>query len=184
MRRLTLAIVFILALAVLPGCTIYKTAVDERSVGSIVTDEVISAKLQAKFLEDKTVSYLNISPLSYEGHVYLVGEYATTAERDRAIALAKETEGVGEITTFLLPVKPGDPCGSTDNLEKKALVKKALIADTSIWSTNVNVEVVQCRVVLLGIVGSQAELDKAVAHARDVPGVREVKSYLRVRARN
>ena len=87
MRRLTLAVLLLSALCVLSGCTIYKTAVDERSVGTIVKDETISAKLQAKFLEDKTVSYLNISPLSYEGHVYLVGEYASAAERDRAVAL-------------------------------------------------------------------------------------------------
>ena len=70
-------------------------------MGTIVRDETISAKLQAKFLEDKTVSYLNISPLSYEGHVYLVGEYASTAERDRAVVLAKETSGVRDVTTFL-----------------------------------------------------------------------------------
>jgi hyperosmotically inducible protein len=184
MRRLTLAILFLLALSALPGCAIYNTAVDERPVGTIVRDETISAKLQAKFLEDKTVHYLDISPLSYEGHVYLVGEYSSTAERDRAIALAKETDGVREVTTFLLPRKIGDTCGTTDNLERKAEVKKALIEDKSIWSTNVNVEVVQCRVVLLGIVGSQTELDKAVAHAKDVPGVREVKSFLKVRARN
>jgi len=184
MRHLTLAVLVLFAFAALPGCTIYKTAVDERNVGTIVKDETISAKLQAKFLEDKTVSYLNISPLSYEGHVYLVGEYASTAERDRAIALAKETDGVRDVTTFLLPRKVGDTCGTTDNLEKKALVKKALIEDKAIWSTNVNVEVVQCRVVLLGIVGSSAEIAKAVAHAKAVPGVREVKSYLQVRARN
>ena len=184
MRRITLAILCLAALYVLSGCTVYKTAVDERPVGAIVKDETISAKLQAKFLEDKAVSYLNISPLSYEGHVYLVGEYASNAERDRAVALAKDTDGVTEVTTFLLPRKIGDTCGTTDNLERKAAVKKRLIEDKDIWSTNVNVEVVQCRVVLLGIVGSQAELDKAIAHAREVPGVREVKSFLKVRARN
>lgn len=184
MRRLTLAVLCLAALYALSGCTIYKTAVDERNVGTIVKDETISAKLQAKFLEDKTVSYLGISPLSYEGHVYLVGEYASNAERDRAVALAKDTDGVREVTTFLLPRKIGDTCGTTDNLERKAAVKKRLIEDTSIWSTNVNVEMVQCRVVLLGIVGSQAELDKAIAHAKAVPGVREVKSFLKVRAKN
>ena len=185
MRQLVaITVLLLLSLGALPGCAIYNTAVDERPVGTIVKDETISAKLQAKFLEDKTVSYLNISPLSYEGHVYLVGEYDTAKERDRAIALAEETDGVREVTTFLLPVKPGDTCGTTDNLEKKAAVKKRLIEDKGIWSTNVNVEVVQCRVVLLGIVGSTAELDKAVAHAKAVPGVREVKSFLKVRARN
>ncbi|MEW5772216.1 MAG: BON domain-containing protein [Thermodesulfobacteriota bacterium] len=184
MRYLALALLFLSALPVLPGCAIYKTAVDERSVGTIVRDETISATLQARFLEDKTVSYLNISPLSYEGHVYLVGEYASNAERDRAVALARETDGVREVTTFLLPRKIGDACGTTDNLEKRAMVTKALIEDQDIWSTNVNVEVVQCRVVLLGIVGSQAEIARAVAHAKSVPGVREVKSFLKVRARN
>lgn len=184
MRHLALAVLLLFALNALSGCTIYKTAVDERSMGTIVQDETISAKLQVKFLEDKTVSYLNISPLSYEGHVYLVGEYSSTAERDRAMALAQAEDGVREVTAFLLPRKIGDTCGTTDNLERKASVKKRLIEDKDIWSTNVNVEVVQCRVVLLGIVGSQAELDRAVAHARAVPGVREVKSYLKVRARN
>lgn len=168
-------------LAALPGCAVYKTAVDERSVGSIVKDETISARLQVKFLEDKTVSYLNISPLSYEGHVYLVGEYGSEAERDRALALAKAEDGVRGVTAFLLPKKKDDLCGITDNLEKKARVTQLLIADQDIWSTTINVEVVQCRVVLLGIVGSRKEIDKAVAHAESVPGVREVKSFLKAR---
>jgi hyperosmotically inducible protein len=52
-------------------------------------------------------------------------------------------------------------------------------SDKEIWSTNVEVKAVQCRVVLLGIVGSAAEAGKAEAHAKAVSGVRSVQSYLR-----
>jgi hyperosmotically inducible protein len=60
-------------------------------------------------------------------------------------------------------------------------VDAKLIADDRIWSTNVDVKAVQCNVVLLGIVGTQQEISRSVAHARSVPGVRSVRSYLRVK---
>ena len=59
-------------------------------------------------------------------------------------------------------------------------MKTALIKDKEIWATNINVEAVQCHIVLLGIVGSQKEINRAVDHARKVENVRSVKSYLRL----
>jgi hyperosmotically inducible protein len=45
----------------------------------------------------------------------------------------------------------------------------------------VEIKTVQCHVVLLGIVGSTAERDKIINHAKSVPGVRSVKSFLRIK---
>jgi hyperosmotically inducible protein len=58
-------------------------------------------------------------------------------------------------------------------------VKTKLIGDKEIWSTNVDVKTVQCNVVLLGVVGSKKEIDKAIAHTKSVKGVRGIKSFLR-----
>jgi len=57
-------------------------------------------------------------------------------------------------------------------------LKSKLVADMDVWSTNIDVKVVQCHVVLLGIVESKEEITRAVAHARSVAGVRDVTSYL------
>ncbi len=164
------------------GCTTpYKVVMDERSVGSWADDEVVSTTVFKRFAEDDTVKALDISTYSYEGRVYLVGEYDSPAQKSRAVAIAKGVKGVKSVTSYLLPKPKVDFCGTTDNLVILAKVKTALIGADDIHSTNVDVKVVQCRVVLLGIVASRAEAERAVAVARGVEGTRGVTSYLRAK---
>ena len=160
------------------GCTVYKAAVDERHVGTIADDTLIKGKIVKKIIEDDKLKLLDISTGCYRGHVYLVGEYDDAAQKDRAIKIAKSVDGVKEVTTYMLPKKKDDPCGIKDNLEIAAKVKAKLIADKDIWSTNIDVKSVQCHVVLYGLVGSKPEIDKAVAHAKSVDGIRDVTSFL------
>ena len=58
-------------------------------------------------------------------------------------------------------------------------VFRLLIGDKNIWSTNITIRTVQCRVVLLGIVGSKIQINRAINHAKSVQNVRSVKSFLR-----
>jgi hyperosmotically inducible protein len=160
------------------GCTVYKAAVDERHVGTIASDTVIKGKILKKFFEDDKIKLLDISTGCYRGHVYLVGEYDDAAQKDRAIKIANGVEGVKSVTTYLVPKKKDDLCGLDDNLKIDGKVKAKLIEDKNIWSTNIDVKSVQCHVVLYGLVGSKAEIDKAVAHAKSVSGIRGVTSLL------
>jgi hyperosmotically inducible protein len=61
-----------------------------------------------------------------------------------------------------------------------ATVKGKLIGDTDIGSTDIEVKTVQCNVVLLGLVSSRNQINKAIAYAKSVEGVRNVTSYLKV----
>ena len=179
-RNLALFAVFLLTLAATSGCTTaYKAAVEERSLSTQVADTKIKGTIVEKFVADDKVKALDISPECYEGHVYLLGEYDTAAQKDRAVEIAGKVEGVKKITTYLLPKKKDDACGTSANLKITAAVTAELIKDKDIWSTNVNVKTVQCNVVLLGIVGTKDEANKSIAHARGVEGVRKVVSYLK-----
>ncbi len=173
-----------LILLALCGCTTlyqstYGVAVEERSAATIASDKKITLTIQQKFLGDDAIKVLDISPYCYYGNVYLVGEYRTEKERGRALEIAKQVPGVNSVTPYLLRKKEKDTCGTIDNAEIGAKVKAQLIGDKDIWSTNIDVKVVQCNVVLLGIVGSKTEIDKAVAHAKSVSGIRGVTSYLK-----
>ena len=159
---------------------IYKVAVDERGIGTQVKDKAINVKILAKFLGDDSVKVLDISASCYQGHVYLVGEYETLGQKRQAIAIAKGVKGVKSITTYLLPKKDIEGCGTTKNLNIAVHIKAALVKDKDIWATNVEVSMVQCQAVILGIVGSDEEIDKSIALAKGVKGVRGVKSYLKV----
>ena len=175
---------FLLGLALLTtGCppkTIYEAAVDERSVGDLTKDKEIEAKVKSGFADDETVDALDISVYSFYGDVYLVGQKKTEAQKKRAIEIARKTEGVKSVTTYILQKKgeDEDSCGTTNSLEITAKVKAALIEDGDIWSTNMEVQTVQCNVVLLGLVGSEKEIEKSIVHAKGVEGVRSVKSFL------
>lgn len=177
-----LALVALLGLSgFLNGCTVYDVAVEERNVGTWANDSKIGFLVEQEFLSDDLVKYLDFDAASYEGRVYITGEYESRAQVDRAVKLAKSVEGVRSVTTFVLPKRDDDLCGTTDNLDIHARVKEKLVNDSQIWSTNINIEVVQCNVILLGVMGSQNEIDRAIAHAHAVKGVRKVKSFLRVK---
>ena len=179
-KRIIHFAVISLLLLVTSGCTIYSAAVDQRNVKTIAADTKIKVAIEKAFFKDKAINVLKISPFVYNGHAYLTGEYDTIFQKQRAIAIANRTKGVKDLTTYLLAKKKGDFCGVTDNVTIATKVKTALIKDKEIWATNINVEAVQCHIVLLGIVGTKAELNKAIAHAKSVENVRGVKSYVRV----
>ena len=178
-RHLMILSVFVLFVVNCGCATIYKTAVDERSVSTIASDTRIKAEILEGFVKDDTIKTLDISAACFDGHVYLAGEYETEKQKNRAIEVAKKTDGVKDVTTYLLRKKKDDSCGIDDNVAITAKVKGNLIKDKDIWSTNVEVKSIQCNVVLLGIVGSKEEIQKAILHAKSVEGVRSVKSFLR-----
>jgi len=161
------------------GCMAYDAAVTDRKVETYAMDETIEAEIASKLIADDTAKFLDVSAFCYTGNVYLVGEYETEKQKERAISIARGVKGVASVTPYMLPKREVKGCGSTDNAAITSTVKSSLIGDKEIWSTNVDVKTVQCNVVLLGVVGSKKEIDKAIAHTKSVKGVRGIKSFLR-----
>ena len=180
MKILTPLLLLACLMAVAPGCTVYKVAVDERTTGDVVSDERITFLIEEQYLEDDLVKYLDFDAASYLGHVYIVGEYESQAQVNRAVSIARGTEGVKRVTTYLLPKRDVTGCDTAESLRIKTQLNSALLADQDVYGTNVDVKMIQCRVVLMGLVGSQKEIDTAVSLAQGVDGVRGVKSFLKV----
>ena len=162
------------------GCTtVYKSAVDERSLGEQYDDEKITMAIRKKFSGDEKIKYFDISTYCYHGDVYLVGEYDTVNQKNQAVKLAREVTGVKSVTDYFLPKKKDATCGTTANLKLFTKVKTELIGDQEISSTQIEVKALQCNIILLGLVNSADEMKKAISHAKTVEGVRSVKSFLR-----
>ena len=163
------------------GCTtVYKSAVDERSIGEQYDDQKITMAIRQKFLNDEMIKYFGISTYCYYGNVYLVGKYDKPGQKNQALRLAKEVEGVKSVTDYFLPKKEKDPCGSTTNFELSAKVNAKLIGDGDISSTQIEVKAIQCNIILLGLVSTENEITKAISHTKSVQGVRSVISFLKV----
>jgi hyperosmotically inducible protein len=177
MRRIMGTAFLAVVLLTLTGCiTAYKTVVDVRDVNTIASDTKIKARIVKAYVDDESIKTLDISTYCYVGRVTLVGEYETTAQRDRAVAIARGTEGVKSVSTYMLPKKEDDPC---PDLKITANIKSKLLKDQEIHGTNIDVKTVQCNVVLVGLVWTQDEIDRALEHARAAENVKGVKSFVR-----
>src|SRR5215207_11345445 len=66
-------------------------------VGNEMSDAWITTKLQSKYYLDSDVRGLQIDVTTNSGVVTLTGKVATAAERDKALTLAKSTDGVKQV---------------------------------------------------------------------------------------
>jgi osmotically-inducible protein OsmY len=69
--------------------------------GAALTDAAITSAVKAKFLADTAVSGLKIDVDTKDGVVTLNGMVATKAEADRAMSLARESDGVKRVVSNL-----------------------------------------------------------------------------------
>lgn len=74
-------------------------------MGDATADAALTTKVKSKFLADDDVSGLRIDVDSKDGVVTLTGTVRTAAEKTKAIAVAKNTEGVKSVVDRL---KVGD----------------------------------------------------------------------------
>lgn len=163
------------------GCvgTIYSAAMDERNVKTVASDTAIELEIMKKLTDGKSGDLIDVSVTSYEGKVFLVGEYENSVQKERFLKATKGVVGVKSVGSYLQKVDKNHTCGTSENLKITAKVKSKLIGDKSIWSTNVRVSTMKCQVVLWGTVGTYTEVSKSIQHAKQVEGVKSVKSFLK-----
>ncbi|WP_180141065.1 BON domain-containing protein [Desulfoluna butyratoxydans] len=157
--------------------TVYKTAVDERSLKHILNDKKLTALLMEKILADDITMVLDASAKCYYGYPFIVGQCDTLEEAERLVTIARQVTGKPPVPYIL---KKGDErfCTITDDLRITTELNARLVSDSAVFSTNVYVKSVQCHAVLLGVVGSDKAVQAAEYHARHTPGVKKVRSFL------
>jgi hyperosmotically inducible periplasmic protein len=78
-----------------------KTAAAAQKTAEVVTDAEITTAVKTKLLADTTVGGLKIDVDTSKGVVTLTGEVKSTAEKNQAIHLARETKGVKRVVSKL-----------------------------------------------------------------------------------
>ena len=84
-------------------------AAQDRSAATTLKDAWITTQVEAKYFGDSVVKGRNIDVDTTTGVVTLTGEVGSLAERRRAVALAKEVDGVSRVVDrlTLVPEKRG-----------------------------------------------------------------------------
>jgi osmotically-inducible protein OsmY len=155
-------------------------AAQERGIGGAVEDTKIRLRINDKWFQADEVMYRKVSLQVQQGRVLLTGVVPTEEMRDRAVRLAWQAEGVEEVIN---EIEVGDG-PSVSELARDTWIstrlKGKLLFDEKIDSINYSIETSRQTIYLIGVAQSQAELDRAIAHARSLPYVRGVVSYVQV----
>ncbi|MCJ2162970.1 MULTISPECIES: BON domain-containing protein [unclassified Pseudodesulfovibrio] len=157
-----------------PWGAIYGSARDERSVGDQASDTEISLSVKKAMADTDPGKALKIHVYCFVGHVFLVGAINDADFQNFAVKTAQGTKNVRSVTKYFV----AESQTTANDLKTTAKVRTALIVEGDLSATQIEQEVFNGEVVLLGMVRSTADAQLAIKVARGVEGVRKVTSFL------
>ena len=153
----------------------YEVATDPRSVLTQATDTEAEAQIKAALIASPVSGTSGIDVYCRRGVVTLVGVVPPGSQAGQAaVQIARQTSGVTRVETYFVPSRPS----WESDIAIKEQIRAVLIADPALVSGRVDIAVIAGHVVLVGVVTSQASVQKFISDARSVPGVVSVTSYI------
>ena len=150
----------------------------EKGFSTSVADTQIRAKLTDRFIKSD-FSLLTATDISInDGAVLLTGKVKTPEEKVLATKLAWEVRGVREVVNELQITDSSSIKDIAKDLAASATLRTKLITDSGISSLNFSIDVVNGTVYLSGVAANADEMNRVVAHARDVRFTQQVVNYI------
>ncbi len=163
------------------------------------TDPGVTTAVKAKFAADDVVKAYKIDVDTKDHVVTLTGSIDSSAAKERAVQLARATDGVNNVIDNMT-VSPGatPTTGIDDPLQNKAAdaanragevtgdaaitaaVKTKFLADTTVSGLKIDVDTTNGVVTLTGNVSGATEKARAMELARDTTGVKSVTDRLKI----
>ena len=150
----------------------------ERSIGNAIDDTRIKAELDAKLVDQSAGLFLRVSTTTIEGRVLLAGRVQTPEDRLTATRIAWSIEGVRKVDNALEVTDRSGWLDAPSDFIIRTELATALLTDGSIKDVNYTTDVVHGVVYLTGVGQDQAEVDRVIAHARNLSGVKRVENYV------
>jgi osmotically-inducible protein OsmY len=170
--------------AVGAGATVGVAALDDRGVQGVARDAGLATRVRGKWLnydlETGDTLAVDGSVKVYNRRAMLTGTVKTEDIRAKAVRLTWEVEGIEEVINELAVGDTTISDSAVDSWISTQLTTK-LTFDKDVQAINYIIETENGVVYLLGAAQSQAELDRALGHARSISRVREVISHVRIK---
>ena len=152
------------------------------TVGNVIDDGVITAKVKSAFLGDENIKSLDIKVETRKGEVQLSGFIGNQNQIERAITITRGVEGVKSIDNKMMLKEGSATVGNAvDDSIITTRVRSALLGDASVKSTDITVVTRKGQVQLSGFVDNQVQIDRVTEIARRVEGVQTVISEMSIK---
>lgn len=188
-RRLILPLLALLPLLASGGCSFWGAAAGGAAVGATaaqsekgfrrsVADTEIRLAINDLWFRADEEMFRKVNLQVQEGRVLLSGNVRTPEQRVEAVRLAWQAPGVREVINEIEVNDTSTLANATRDTWISTELKTTLLFDKEVSSIDYSVETVNQVVYLMGVAQSQQELDRVIAHAKDIAYVRRVVSYV------
>jgi osmotically-inducible protein OsmY len=164
--------------AVGAGATVGATAVQDRGVDGAASDTWIRAEINQRLLAHSGGLFLDVNLQVQNGRVLLSGTVPNPEARVEAVRIAWLSDGAREVINEMELSEDGSFADYARDRWIVTRLRAKLLGDKAVNSLNISIESVNQSVYLIGVAHSEDELTRVVGHAKDVPYVRRVVSYL------
>jgi osmotically-inducible protein OsmY len=169
------------------------------------TDPGITSAVKTKFAADDMVKAHQINVDTNDHVVTLTGSVDSSLARERAVQLARNTDGVASVVDNLVVAPSAIPTTGTDNLDRTiddaasrvgtaakdaggvmtdaaitSAVKTKFLADPDVSGLKIDVDTANGVVTLSGILSARTEKQRAINLARETSGVKSVVDQLKI----
>ncbi len=159
----------------------YSILGQELSAEQQIKDKAIGAVIPQNWDKYNTGLAHDVTATVYDGRVLLTGRVPNEEWRDAAVKGAWQADGVKEVYN---EIEVGPETHFVDAARDTIISSRLrgdLIADTHVKSINITVRTEDGVVYVIGSARSHEELDRVTGYARNIPNVRRVVSYVRIR---
>lgn len=157
-------------------------AAQERTVGSALDDATIHSRIVHRFIQTDVNDLLTgVGVDVQEGTVLLTGKVEKPETAIDAVKLSWQVDGVQEVINEIQVTGRADMKDFAKDTFITAQVKSRLIAEKGVRSINYSVETVGGTVYVMGLAQNEEELERVLAVASRVKGVKQVISHVRLK---
>jgi osmotically-inducible protein OsmY len=153
-------------------------AAEERGLEGAVDDTKIRAAINGLWIDRDFTLFREITLTVNEGRVMLTGSVEKPETRVEAVRLTWQAAGVRQVID---EIQVTDQSGIKSAIQDAWIANKLrtqLMFDSQVKNINYTVDVENSVVYLMGIAQNQAELDRVIATARDISGVKRVINHV------
>lgn len=163
------------------GATLGIAAAQEGGIDAAATDLRIKTSISEKWFSYDVDTFRKLKLTVDQGRVLITGVVQNPDNRVEAVRLAWQVKGVKQVINEIRVANSEGIKGFVTDSWITTRLRTTMTFDESVQSINYSIDTVQGTVYLMGVSENQAELDRVIRLARNIPGVREVVSYVKPR---
>jgi len=163
------------------GAVAGSAALEERGIEQSLTDTGTALAFRHDVIEEDFNTFQRVGVVVIEGRMLLTGIVPVEEDRIRLVERAWTTPDVVEVINEILIGEDVGLINTGFDVKIEQALTLALTVDREVKAVNYEADAVGGTLYLIGIAQSQAELDRVVAHAREVERVRRVISHVQIK---